>query len=53
MLSVHLFPQYPIGVLKTENTQAKLVLPHPPSVSRLLRGQVVFPVEDKVDKTQG
>ena len=53
MLSVHLFPQYPIGVLKTENTQAKLVLPHPPSVSRLLCGQVVFPVEDKVDKTQG
>lgn len=43
MLSVHLFPQHPIGILQTENTQAKLVLPHPPSVSRLLCGQVVFP----------
>lgn len=41
--SLHLLSQNFVGVLKKQNSQSKLILSHPTSVSRLFGGQIIFP----------
>ena len=41
---VHLLSQHPVGIFKAQHSQSKLIFPHPPGVTRLFGGKIIFSV---------